>query len=102
MGQIAFCLHLHDGQIDWNWFQIDLKVSCEQGAILKKKTSLLPVISSLNIFPEPNNSGIAKNFNSLQILSGSRHGFLQNLYPLECVIDSFHDKTYIHKTTGIM
>ena len=21
----------HDGQIDWNWFQIDLKVSCEQG-----------------------------------------------------------------------
>ena len=30
----AFCLRSHDAQIDWNRFQIDLKVTCEQGVCL--------------------------------------------------------------------
>ena len=25
------CVHMRDGQIDWNRLQINLKVSCEQG-----------------------------------------------------------------------
>ena len=30
----TFWLRSHDGQIDWNWFQIDLTVSCEQVIVI--------------------------------------------------------------------
>ena len=96
MGQIAFCLHLHDGQIDWNWFQIDLKVSCEQGAILKKKTSLLLFFLS-QIIPALQKISIACTFwAAAGTVSYKIH------IRWESVIDSFYDENYIQKNTGSM